>query len=335
MSSELVEFLSEFSFFENEKTLVTHIENYLARTHLIRPLLVYSAPKKGERLNLEQCRLILNSPERLQLYAKDLLIEHFLMRSDLKKTKYLEECIDGVYYYYLNLGSKRSQFFFSLFSCTTPIDQETLQAISNFSHSHMQIGEKFDHLYKTQELIHIDDVTGLYNQRKLYKDLAILVEKFNREKDPFSVLFIDIDHFKQVNDGHGHLVGTKLLEAVATDIKSLLRDSDISYRYGGDEFVVILVNSDAQAGKIVGERILNTIKNKPYIVELQNSNSSHQLSVSIGVAEFPTDAVNAQEILSIADRMMYEAKESGRGVVFNTQDVFRTSLKKIINEKKL
>ena len=146
---------------------------------------------------------------------------------------------------------------------------------------------------------------------------------------------MDIDHFKKVNDNYGHLVGTKLLESVAKDIKSQLRESDISYRYGGDEFVVILVNSDAVAGKIVGERILQLIKERKYEVDLKNEKKLINLSVSIGVAEFPSDAVNSQEILSIADRMMYEAKESGRGLVFNTQDVFKSSLQKVMSEKKM
>ena len=127
----------------------------------------------------------------------------------------------------------------------------------------------------------------------------------------------------------------RLLEAVALDIKHLLRDSDLCYRYGGDEFVVILSNSNAQTGKIVGERILSKILGKSFHVDLTTQKSEHSLSVSIGVAEFPTDAVNTQEILSIADRMMYEAKESGRGVVFNTQDIFKKSLKKLVNDKKI
>jgi diguanylate cyclase (GGDEF)-like protein len=159
------------------------------------------------------------------------------------------------------------------------------------------------------------------------------VEKYQHEKDPFCVLFIDIDHFKKVNDNYGHLVGTKLLESVARDVKTLLRDSDISYRYGGDEFVIILVDSDRQSGKIVGQRILDKISSGEYVFEIRHEKKSIKLSVSIGVAEFPTDAKNSEEVLALADRMMYEAKESGRGLVFNTQDVFKASLKKIIENK--
>lgn len=335
MNVELLRFLSHFPFFENEKKLFTHLENFLLENYLCRPLLVYSMPKKMTEINIKQCRLILNDEDRVKLYPIGLINEHFIKINDFRQKTFTKVKVDNVFYYYLDLGIKKSQFYFSFFSSSKEISDYELEAIAHFSKSHLKIAEKFDHLYRTQELIHIDDVTGLYNQRKLYKDLTLLVDKFQKEKDPFCVLFIDIDHFKKVNDSHGHLVGTKLLESVAKDIKGLLRESDISYRYGGDEFVVILVNSDAKAGKIVGERILSTVKSKDYNVELKNLNVTHQLSVSIGVAEYPTDAVNAEEMLSIADRMMYEAKESGRGVVFNTQDVFKTSLKKLVNNRKI
>ena len=255
---------------------------------------------------------------------------------DIIKIKYLNFLKwKNCFYYFLNLGFKRSQFHFAFFSAPDEISTDVLVALSHFAKSHLKIIQRFEELYKTHELIHIDDVTGLYNQRKLYKDLTLLVDKFQKEKDPFCVLFIDIDYFKKVNDTYGHLVGTKLLENVARDIKGLLRDTDISYRYGGDEFVVVLVNSDATAGKIVGERILQIIRERTYEVEMRNEKKMIKLSVSIGVAEFPTDAVNSQEILAIADRMMYEAKESGRGVVFNTQDVFKSSLQKAVKGQKI
>ena len=133
------------------------------------------------------------------------------------------------------------------------------------------------------------------------------------------------------------MIGTKLLENVAIDIKGLLRETDSMYRYGGDEFVVILSGANSAAGKLVGERILFKIKSKSYEFEQKEKdilkNTKMNLSVSIGVSEFPTDAKNSEEVLAIADRMMYEAKESGRGVVFNTQDVFKSALLKAVEKE--
>lgn len=335
MNLSLANFLSEFEFFENEKNLIAHIEEFLAKEYLVRPLLVYSIHNKIPQIDFKKCRTVLGKSDRQQLYSTKLLDELFIKRADIKSLPCLSIKVENCYYYYLNLGFKKNQFHFAVFSAPSEISTDVLTFLSQFASSHLKIIQRFEDLYKMHDLIHIDDVTGLYNQRKLYKDLTLLVEKFQKEKDPFCILFIDIDYFKKVNDNYGHLVGTKLLESVAKDIKSLLRDSDISYRYGGDEFVVILVNSDAAAGKIVGERILQVIKERPYDVEHKNEKKTINLSVSIGVAEFPTDAVNSQEILSIADRMMYEAKESGRGLVFNTQDVFKSSLHKALKEKKI
>ena len=334
MTISLSKFLSNFPFFENEKNLISHVEEFLAAEYLVRPLLVYSIHNKISQIDIKKCRTVLGKIDRQQLYSEKLLDDLFISRSDLKTLPCLTVKVENCFYYYLNLGFKKNQFHFALFSAPSEISTDVLASLSHFAGSHLKIIQKFEDLYKTHELIHIDDVTGLYNQRKLYKDLAMLVDKFQKEKDPFCVLFIDIDYFKKVNDTYGHLVGTKLLENVARDIKILLRDSDISYRYGGDEFVVILVNSDATAGKIVGERILQIIKERMYEVEIRNEKKMVKLSVSIGVAEFPTDAVNSQEILAIADRMMYEAKESGRGLVFNTQDVFKSSLKKAVDAQK-
>ena len=331
--NDLTKFLSDFPFFQSEKNLISHLEEFLAAQYLIRPLLVFSIQDKFPVIRLDKCRTVLGKTDRLQLYSAKLLDELIIKRSELKSIPCFSVKVENSYYYYLNLGLKRNQFYFAIFSTPTEIPLEALEHLSKFSCSHLKIIEKFDELYKGQELIHIDDVTGLYNQRKLYKDLGTLVEKFQTEKDPFCVLFIDIDHFKKVNDNYGHLVGTKLLENVAKDVKSLLRDSDFSYRYGGDEFVIILAGSDGQSGKIVGERILAKIRSQEYSVDVRDDLKHINLSVSIGVAEFPTDAKNAIEVLAIADRMMYEAKESGRGLVFNTQDVFKSSLKKVIEQK--
>jgi diguanylate cyclase (GGDEF)-like protein len=329
--NDLVHFLSEFPFFQNEKNLFIHLEEFLAKQFLIRPLIVFSIDQNQLSIEISKCRLVLGKDDRLQLYGKHIIEECFTNRSDLKELPCLKVKIENCFYYYLNLGIKGNQFYFSFFSTPIDIDVEHLVTFSAFSKSHLCFVDKYNELFKNQELIHIDDVTGLYNQRKLFKDIHMLVDKSKADKDSFCVLFIDIDRFKLVNDNYGHLVGTRLLENVATDIKNLLRDTDYCYRYGGDEFVIILSDSDSISGKIVGERILKKIKSKDYPIETHKDAHKLSLSVSIGVAEYPKDAKSSDEILAIADRMMYEAKESGRGLVFNTQDVFKSSLKKFVD----
>lgn len=331
--NELINFLSATPFFESDKNLATYLDDFLIQQYLIKPLLFFSMQDKFKEIDFGKCRSVLKKADRIEAYNRDLLNKLIASKSEMKALPYLIVKIEDSYYYYLNFGIKRTQFFFSVFSSTIEIPSEVLNCLSKFISNHLKVIEKIDDLYKTQELIYVDDVTGLYNQRKLFKDLALLSLKFQKIKDPFCILFIDIDHFKKVNDNYGHLTGTKLLENVATDVKSLLREADLSYRYGGDEFVIILTDSDCHSGKIVGERILNKICSQIYSADVSEKQKNIKLSVSIGVAEFPADAKNPKEVLALADRMMYEAKESGRGLVFNTKDIFKSNLKKMVEQK--
>lgn len=163
-----------------------------------------------------------------------------------------------------------------------------------------------------------DDVTGLYNQRKLSQDLASAVDYHEKESKNFSIMFIDVDHFKNVNDSYGHVVGSKLLQDIGEVLSHLLRASDDIYRYGGDEFVVIMPSVNIQTVHEIATRILSKIKSKKFDI---GDGTDFHLSVSIGIAEYPTDATSAIEIIRFADEMMYQSKKSGRGKVFHIKEV--------------
>jgi|GEM_PF-545089 len=167
-------------------------------------------------------------------------------------------------------------------------------------------------LNRVRDLANIDDVTGLFNQRKLALDLKRAMANHKKMKAEFSVLFIDIDHFKTVNDKHGHVIGTKILSEMARKMKKRLRQNDLVYRYGGDEFVMLLPNVGAVQSKKIAVRLLHAVADEPIIFDKK---LKFFLSVSIGIALFPKDATSPEEILSMADRMMYEAKRGGRGRV--------------------
>ncbi len=163
-------------------------------------------------------------------------------------------------------------------------------------------------------LSHIDEVTGLYNQRKLVKDLEETIKSHEDENESFSLLFVDIDHFKSVNDNFGHLVGSDILADLGDLLKSLVRGTDDVYRFGGDEFIVILREVDIETVHRIGVRLLKTIKNHHFELE---SGESYSMSVSIGIAEFPTDAKTSKEMIQLADEMMYKSKKTGRGKVIH------------------
>lgn len=163
-----------------------------------------------------------------------------------------------------------------------------------------------------------DEVTGLYNHRKLSLDLEEAIAVHEKQHETFSIMFIDIDHFKSVNDNYGHIVGSKLLQDIGEVLSLILRASDHIYRYGGDEFVVIMPTVDISTVHEIAKRVLNKIKNKEFDI---GNGEKYRLSVSVGIAEYPTDAKSAQEIIKFADEMMYMSKRSGRGKVFHVNEV--------------
>lgn len=169
-----------------------------------------------------------------------------------------------------------------------------------------------------KELSNTDEVTGLYNQRKLFSDLEDLTHSYEKNKKVFSLLFIDIDHFKNVNDNFGHLVGSQILTQLGDVLKKMLRNTDFVYRYGGDEFVVLLPDLDQNQVHDIAIRILKTIKKHNFIISKQQS---YNLSVSIGICQFPKDAKTSQEVIQFADKMMYQSKACGRGKVFHLKEV--------------
>ncbi len=221
------------------------------------------------------------------------------------------------------LGEKKTQSYYFV-SNKKDILANDLALLKIVNQSYFSALSKTEELRAQQDLIYIDDVTGLFNQRKLNIDLNYYVDHFRKHSHPFCVLFVDVDYFKKVNDHHGHLVGTRILEMMAREIKTLLRDSDFLYRYGGDEFVVLLPDTMLDGGKLVGERILNKIKGHEFEVTTLQEKLKLNLTLSIGVAECPKDASDVESLLSFADRMMYGAKSTGRGTVFYAHDQLKT-----------
>jgi diguanylate cyclase (GGDEF)-like protein len=163
-----------------------------------------------------------------------------------------------------------------------------------------------------------DEITGLYNQRQLSKDLEDAVTIHEKLHENFSIMFIDVDHFKSVNDDYGHVVGSKLLTDMGNALKLILRESDHIYRYGGDEFVIVMPNIDNKTVHEVALRVLHKIKDIDFPID---NGDIYKMSISIGIAEYPTDAKSAIEIIKFADEMMYMSKKSGRGKVFHVNEV--------------
>ncbi len=159
----------------------------------------------------------------------------------------------------------------------------------------------------------LDDLTGLYNSRYLRYALenAFLRCKSGGAAKSFSVLFIDVDHFKSVNDRHGHLVGSEFLVAISRTIKNTVRQVDAVFRYGGDEFVVILQDTGMAKAREVAERIRSHVEKREFVIGATRV----QTTVSIGLAVYPDTASNLEELLHLADSAMYSVKKATRNAV--------------------
>jgi diguanylate cyclase (GGDEF)-like protein len=160
---------------------------------------------------------------------------------------------------------------------------------------------------KTRELTIKDDLTDAYNRRFFEKYLHDEIEKAKKFQTTISLIFLDIDNLKEINEKHGHLMGSKVLQEVAHRIILAVRGIDKVIRYGGDEFCIILPETDTSGACLVAERIKHTIANKPFL--MAESLESH-LTASFGIASFPQHASNKDEMIKKADRAMFEIKSA-------------------------
>jgi diguanylate cyclase (GGDEF)-like protein len=154
-----------------------------------------------------------------------------------------------------------------------------------------------------------DDLTGLYNSRYLH---TLLEKEFSRcfqKKMPITLIFMDIDHFKRVNDTYGHLAGSAALSEFGDVIKSVLRSGDNGARYGGDEYIMILPETSKQEAIEIVQILRRKIKEKNFLV---NKGFDIKLTASFGLATFPDDVDSKDEAIRLADKLMYKVKESSR-----------------------
>jgi diguanylate cyclase (GGDEF)-like protein len=164
-------------------------------------------------------------------------------------------------------------------------------------------------LKRAEELSVTDDLTGLYNSRHLNTVLRKETKRASRSGRPLSLLFLDLDGFKSINDTHGHLCGSRALVEAASVIRISARETDLVARFGGDEFALVLPDTGGEGAFAVGERIRERIAAHAF---LASSVLHIKLTVSVGVATLPDSAASADELMQAADTAMYHVKDRGK-----------------------
>ena len=174
--------------------------------------------------------------------------------------------------------------------------------------SHMAIAFDNAHLYS---IAISDELTHLYSLRHFRYCIEREVMNFERNGDAFTLLLIDADDFKKINDAHGHIIGDTVLMETAQCIAASVRDNDLAFRYGGEEFAVLLPSTDAEGGRPVAERIRAAVE--AHVVEIEGLQV--RLTVSIGISSCPKTATDSRGLLMAVDRALYRAKAAGKNKI--------------------
>lgn len=191
----------------------------------------------------------------------------------------------------------------------TQQDQRILSTIADFTAIAI---ENCRLLQKVRDLTITDDLTGLYNNRHFQSLCEYEMERATRYGNELSMVFLDLDHFKQVNDTYGHLTGSRLLKEVGLLILDVIRKVDHAARYGGDEFVFLLPSTGKQGAMGMAQNLLTQLRAADF---LSDCGQPIRVTASIGVATYPTNAYCLQELTKLSDEAMYEVKRSSRNAV--------------------
>jgi diguanylate cyclase (GGDEF)-like protein len=172
-------------------------------------------------------------------------------------------------------------------------------------------------LKQTQELSISDGLTGLYNQMHFFELLNLETKKSQRHKLSYSLIMFDVDHFKNYNDHNGHMHGSETLKSIGTIMKNKFRATDLLAKYGGDEFVIILPQTDKVGAYLAAERLRESIEKQ--VFPGAETQPLKKLTISIGLSAYPEHGLSDEEILNRADKALYFAKESGRNrtIIYN------------------
>jgi two-component system, cell cycle response regulator len=197
---------------------------------------------------------------------------------------------------------------------TRPVDKNEMLARVRTQIRRRRYTERLrDNVQMSIEMAITDALTGLHNRRYMESHLATLIEQAILREKPLTVLVLDIDYFKSVNDTYGHQAGDEVLREFAQRLKKSIRGIDLACRYGGEEFVVVMPETDMAVATMVAERLRRRIASEPFAIE--EGAGSVEITISVGLAARSSAADSAASVLKRADQALYRAKRDGRNRV--------------------
>jgi diguanylate cyclase (GGDEF)-like protein len=196
-----------------------------------------------------------------------------------------------------------------LFRVQSPFDEQGQQVLEIFSTQVSMLLDTIQARTKIANLADTDDLTGIWNKRYFRRQLPQEIERARTFNIPLSLLLFDIDEFKQINDGFGHVIGDVVLSELCGVVRETLRPTDILARFGGDEFAIILPHTDAAGAVAVADRVLDRVR---ALTIPTDEEGAIQCSVSIGIAEFHRDDHGANDLVRRADERLYHSKRQGK-----------------------
>jgi two-component system cell cycle response regulator len=195
-----------------------------------------------------------------------------------------------------------------------PVERSELVARVRTQLRRKRYSDKLRHsLQLSLEMAITDQLTGLFNRRYMSRHLGTLIANANSTGKPVSFLILDIDFFKQVNDTHGHDIGDEVLREFATRISANVRGIDLACRYGGEEFVVVMPDTDLNFAYMVAERLRQAVADAPF--RISSGPGQLPVTISIGVTASEGTGDTAEALLKRADQALYRAKRDGRNRV--------------------
>lgn len=235
---------------------------------------------------------------------------YFLNQSEAKKL--CEKIEISEEYSFLIIKLHISDLFVALLvlAKSSNYNDEDVHSLNRMLTLYRAFFKNYERYELAKQLSYVDDLTTVYNRRYLERFINKLIASSKERKSCFSIIFLDIDNLKEVNDKYGHLTGSKVIKRISEILKLSVRGFDKVFRFGGDEFAIILPLTDTEGSLFVAERIRITIQKQP--IKFDNIDEDLGISVTMGIATYPEHGSTSAELIANSDKAMYIAKQRGK-----------------------